>query len=71
MCDLQGYVDLISLARYFASRRSDPGLFLFIFVGKFLFSMLRNPSIRTIYMSWVVLFLYYFYSIAWLILYIT
>jgi hypothetical protein len=44
LCDLQGYVDLISLARCFASRRSDLGLFLFVFVGNFLFSMLRNPS---------------------------
>jgi hypothetical protein len=38
---LQGYVDLISPARCFASRRSDFGLFLFVFVG--FFSMLRNP----------------------------
>jgi hypothetical protein len=44
LCDIQGYVDLISLARCFASRRSDLGLFLFVFVGIFLFSMLWNPS---------------------------
>jgi hypothetical protein len=44
LCDLQGYVDLISPARCFASRRLDLGLFLFVFVGKILFSMLRNPS---------------------------
>jgi hypothetical protein len=45
LCDLQGYVDLISLAHCFASRRSDLGLFLFIFVGNFLFSMMQNPSV--------------------------
>jgi hypothetical protein len=44
LCDLQGYVDLISPDRCFASRRLDLGLFLFVFVGNFLFSMLRNPS---------------------------
>jgi hypothetical protein len=44
LCDLQGYVDLISLAHCFASHRSDLGLFLFVIVGIFLFSMLRNPS---------------------------
>jgi hypothetical protein len=31
-------------ARCFASRRSDLGLFLFVLIGNFLFSMLRNPS---------------------------
>jgi hypothetical protein len=43
LCDLQGFVDLIFLARYFASRRSDLGSLLFIIVGKKLFSMLQNP----------------------------
>jgi hypothetical protein len=37
LCDLQGYVDLISPARCFASRRSDLGLFLFVLVGKICF----------------------------------
>jgi hypothetical protein len=37
LCDLQGYVDLISLARCFASRRSDLGLFLLIIIGNFCF----------------------------------
>jgi hypothetical protein len=32
-------------ARCFASRRSHLGLFLFVLVGNFLFSMLRNPSL--------------------------
>jgi hypothetical protein len=50
LCDLQGYVDLISLARCFASRRSDLGLFLFVLVGNFLFSMLRNPSIPWVHL---------------------
>jgi hypothetical protein len=44
LCDLQGCVDLISPARYFASRISDLGWFLFVFIGIFLFSMLQNPS---------------------------
>jgi hypothetical protein len=41
---LQGYEDLIYLSRCFASPRSDLGLFLFVIVGKFLFSMLRDTS---------------------------
>jgi hypothetical protein len=53
LCDLQWYVDLISPARYFASRRSDLGLFLFVLVGIFFvfyaakpFSGIRARSMR-------------------------
>jgi hypothetical protein len=49
LCDLHGYVDLISLTCCFASRRSDLGLFLFVILGNFLFSMLRNPSRTAIF----------------------
>jgi hypothetical protein len=37
MYDLQGYVDLIYLSRYFASHRLDLGSLLFVFIGIFCF----------------------------------
>jgi hypothetical protein len=69
LCDLQGYVDLISPARCFASRRSDLGLFLFVIVGKILFSMLRNPSAWYIQNVSIIfdapcLFLHHFLSVS-------
>jgi hypothetical protein len=43
LCDLQGYVDLMSPARCFASRRSDLDLFLFVIVEFFLFFYAAKP----------------------------
>jgi hypothetical protein len=59
LCDLQWYVDLISLTRCFASRISDLGSLLFVFIGNFFvfyaakpFSGIRARSMRGCF-TWV------------------